>query len=283
MDLFLELVVQNHVFELQNNELEINLNLRAKMNQMLSNKLMDMKKELTDNGITFDSEDEKEDEMVKEFNKLRQMKKLGGSPHPSSNPHIHYPPISAKKASFVQPIPKFTEINRIKRTSTVEKINQSRVVNEGSLEIDRSRAETLRKQNRLAQLVKIETNDPYKQIEVKGSNYLKKLPPYKPQFKQSNSPPRQEYRKEEAFKDELPVFVKGKPAPSRGQENQDGAHNFSGLGIHGAGIPISREIQKPTVCFDYSRAKLVHIYPKHSIQGEATDRRTLVNTTNSLN
>lgn len=214
---------------------------------MLSNKLIDMKKELTENGVIFDSEDEKEDEMVREFTKMRQNKKFSASPHPSSNPHIHYPPISAKKATNVHPISKISEVDRIKRTSTVDRINQSRIYLEGSIEIDRSRGETLRKPTRIGQLVKLDTNDPYKVIEVKGSNYLKKLPPYKPQVKPGNSPPRQDYRKDEGFKEELPHFLKGKASYPKGQENQEVVHNHSGLGIHGAGIHIPRDNPKPTV------------------------------------
>lgn len=241
------MVFQNHVFELQNNELEINLNLRAKQNKILSSKLKDLKAELTDNGVIFDSDDEKEDHMVREFNRLHQMKKLGGSPHPSSNPHIHYPPISAKKASNPHQLTKYSEINKIKRTSTVERISQSRVQNEGSLEIDRSRGENLRKPNKLGNLVKLESYDPYKQIEVKGSNYLRKLPPYKAQARQSNSPSRQEYKRDDYLKEELPNFQRGKQIHPRGQENLEVASSISSMGIQGAGIQFNRDAQRPPV------------------------------------
>lgn len=226
------------------------------MNTMLSNKLVDMKKELTDNGVTFDSDDEKEEEMIREFNRMHKITRLAGSPHPSSNPLIHYPPISAKKMSQPRPFSKISEIGRIKRTSTVEKINQSRYINDGSMEIDRSRAETLRKQNRLANLIKMEVNDPYKAIEIKGSNLLGKLPPYKSQAKPNNSSPRVEYKKEDGLKEELPMFQRGKLAFPKGQENLDVANSLSVMGIQGAGIHLPREVVRPFVGYSHCRLKV---------------------------
>lgn len=245
-------MVQNHVYELQNKELEINLNLREKLNQILSNQLQDVKRELEMNLIELDSDDEKEDEMVREYNRLRSARRMAHSPTPSSKGRIQYPPISAKRGpmSFSS---KTKEVSRLKKMNTSERLPPYPPIYEGSYDAERGRGDSHRKQNRYGLGIRAESIDPLKVIQVKGSNYLNKLPPYKQGLRSSNSPSRPNYKKEELVKVSTPAFGRGRGGNNRSQEGQEMMPSIPTLGVQGAGINVR---SKPQVIFCKSRARV---------------------------
>ena len=196
---YLELVVQSHVYELQNNELEINLTLRAKINERLSDKLKVVKNTLKQNGIgIFEDEEESEDHKpVIKTSLARQASAYSGRTV-----------LLPKKLPLLPPGLKHVEAARAKRMSTIiEKSHQdSSMDGEGP---------TVRRINNLKPIKKIlqsnatnkaDSLDPMRAIEVKGNNFLSRLPTSKHVIKSSNSPsrpklqyPRDDFAKEDSL------------------------------------------------------------------------------------
>jgi len=198
---YLQLVVQSHVYELQNNELEINLALRAKLNEKLANQLKNTKKSLRLAGISYQEEGEEEEEAEE------SQSKIFNDPLPRlSSAHTGRTLITKRKNPLL-PIPlKQNQLAKVKRTSTIMDRNNADHSYDGA---DHSSLPPfLRKgfagpsaANDAAKAAKkvpsiphgnskLEQADPARQIEIKGNNFLSRLPNSKHVIKSSNSPSR---------------------------------------------------------------------------------------------
>ena len=169
----LEIVLQNHIYELQNNELEINLNLRAKINSMATEQLNGLKSILKQSNMNWNSDDE-EEETVEDTGIRIQSSKYR---HPDNN-------LSNKKYDSISLGMRNNEIFRVKRTSTVEKYTEGSSNESMKFSGKEGKYYSKKTGNRA------ESIDPYRVIEVKGSNLMNRYPLAKLGARPSNSPSR---------------------------------------------------------------------------------------------
>lgn len=237
---------------------------------MLSSQLNDVKRELEANQITIDSDDDQEDEMVKEYNRLRSARRMAQSPTPSSKSSIRYPPISAKRGGQMSFLSKTKEVTKLRKMNTIERINQYPPIYEGSYDAEKGRGDSHRKQNRYGLGIRAESIDPLNVIQVKGSNYLKKLLPNKQGPRSSNSPSRPKYNQEDSIKEKTPSYGRGRPSNNKSQEGNEWTPSIPPLGVQGAGLNIKSKHQ---VDSSNGRVKVERIFQMLTSTATASDHR----------